>query len=69
MTGSPVASARKLAEAPVPPLLERLPATRAVSGVPELAVKVPFSVQPENALVFQPPLRKKPWMPTGEESM
>ena len=48
--------------------LARLPEMSAVSGLPVWALKVPFSVQPVKALVFQPPLRNSPWMPTGDES-
>src|SRR5690242_20414241 len=44
-TEVPVASARPLPTAPVPPVSERLPRTRAVSGEPLDSAMVPCSVQ------------------------
>ncbi len=52
-----MACARPVPNAAVPPVLDRLPATRAVSGVPVFAVKVPRKDQPVSALVFHPLLR------------
>ena len=66
---SPVACARPAPNAAVPPVFDRFPDTFAVIGVPEVAVKLPLSVHPVKALVFQPPFRHKPCMPTGEETM
>src|ERR1700685_1969513 len=66
--GCPVASARRLPSAATPPVLERFPATVAVSGVPEAAVNVPFNVQPASAAVFHPPLRIIPCTPTGDDA-
>src|SRR5580658_1449564 len=65
--GRPVASARVVPEPARPAVLERLPATSAVSGMPEAAVNVPLTVQPARVLVAQPPLRNRPCTPTGEE--
>ncbi len=65
---SPVACARPVPKAAVPPMFDKLPATLAVSGVPLAAVKFPDRNQPVMSLVFQPPLRMKPCTPTGEEA-
>ena len=54
--GSPVASARPLPTAPVPPWSDRLPSTCAVNGAPERMVVDPFSVQFRNSgLEIHPP--------------
>src|SRR5689334_7503792 len=65
----PVASARPVPNAAVPPVLAIFPETRAVSGVPDVALKPPVKDQPVKALVFHPPLRHNPRTPTGEESV
>ena len=52
----------------MPPVLDRFPATVAVSGVPEAAVNVPVMVHPASAASFQPPFRIMPCTPTGEDS-
>src|SRR5450755_3111745 len=66
--GRPVASARRLPPPARPPVLDRLPETFAVSGVPVVALKLPFMFQLRRSLARHPPLRKSPRTPTGEES-
>src|SRR5215467_7973976 len=65
--GRPLASALPLPNAAVPPVLARLPDTRAVSGVPLVALKLPLSCQTSSSLRVIPLPRRKPRAPpTGE---
>ena len=66
--GRPVACARRLPPPASPPVFDRLPETCAVSGVPVVALKVPWRFQLLSSLVFHPPFRRNPRMPTGDES-
>ena len=52
--GRPVASARLLPTAPVPPESDRLPSTMAVNGLPERKVNPPLRDQPRSSRAVHP---------------
>src|ERR1035441_1024288 len=68
-TPAPVASARVVPASPVPAVLDELPDTVAVNGIPEPAVSPPLKVQSLSSLFQMPPLRRNPRSLTGDVRM
>src|SRR5436190_4888622 len=67
--GAPVESARPLPTAPVPPVFDWLPSTRAVKGDPERAVIPPLSVQSCSSFPAVVLADRNAPFPAGEDSI